>query len=108
MAVVRQVRSKIQITPRVKIEPAKQAESIPEGEKTDNLESSKPKKVCFFCESKKEPIYFDSITLRRFMNDRGKISPRIRTGACSKHQRRLSNEIKRARYLSLLPFTPQI
>lgn len=43
--------------------------------------------------------------LRRFITDRGKIRPRRQTGNCAKHQRVLARAIKRARYLSLLPYT---
>ena len=44
--------------------------------------------------------------LRRFISDRGKMEPRHRTGVCAKHQRQLALAIKRARYLALLPYTP--
>ena len=41
--------------------------------------------------------------LRRFVTDKGKILPRRITGTSAKNQRRLVREIKRARYLGLLP-----
>lgn len=44
--------------------------------------------------------------LRRFVSDRARIETRRRTSACAKHQRALSNAIKRARHLALLPYTP--
>jgi small subunit ribosomal protein S18 len=44
--------------------------------------------------------------LRRFISDRAKIEPTRKTGVCAKHQRLLSNAIKRARHLALLPFIP--
>jgi small subunit ribosomal protein S18 len=44
--------------------------------------------------------------LRRYVSDRARIEPRRRTGVCAKHQRRLALAIKRARYLALLPYTP--
>ena len=62
------------------------------------------KKVCRFCAQKSKADYKDPDTLRRFMTERGKILPRRVTGTCSKHQRRLALEIKRARVLALLPF----
>lgn len=68
----------------------------------------KKPKVCLFCESKKEPIYTDSVTLRKFISGRARIVGKLRSGVCSKHQRRLTREIKRARHLSLLPFTLQV
>jgi small subunit ribosomal protein S18 len=64
------------------------------------------KRVCIFCENGTEPIYTDTAVLRKFMNDRARISLRARTGACSKHQRRVTKEIKHARHLALLPFVP--
>jgi len=63
---------------------------------------------CSFCQSKKQPDYKKDEDLRPFISDRGKIIPRSRTGACAKHQRRLSQAIKRARYLGLIPFTAQV
>ena len=41
--------------------------------------------------------------LRRFVTDNGKILPRRITGTSAKNQRRLVREIKRARFLALLP-----
>ena len=65
------------------------------------------RKVCFFCANKIETIdYKDIEKLRGFISDRGKISPRRRTGACAKHQRTLARAIKRARHLALLPYMP--
>ena len=63
---------------------------------------------CHFCEAGVKPDYKEVEALRRFVSDRGKIVPRSRTGVCAKHQRRLAQAIKRARYLSLIPFTTQI
>ncbi|MFP4153761.1 MAG: 30S ribosomal protein S18 [Alkalispirochaeta sp.] len=41
--------------------------------------------------------------LRRFLTESGKILPRRITGTSAKNQRKLVREIKRARYLGLLP-----
>jgi small subunit ribosomal protein S18 len=63
---------------------------------------------CPFCVNKVGNIdYKDISTLSRFISDRGKINPRRRTGVCARHQRLLSTAIKRARYLALLPYTPE-
>ena len=43
--------------------------------------------------------------LERYITERGKIRPRRQTGNCAKHQRVLAREIKRARYMALLPYT---
>ncbi|MBI4058236.1 30S ribosomal protein S18 [Candidatus Gottesmanbacteria bacterium] len=59
---------------------------------------------CIFCNETKEPDFHDLETLRRFVSERGKILSHQRTGICSKHQRKIALEIKRARFLGLLPF----
>jgi small subunit ribosomal protein S18 len=51
--------------------------------------------------------YKDYDQLRRYVNNRGKISPRRQTGTCSKHQRMLARAVKRARHVALLPFTAE-
>lgn len=48
--------------------------------------------------------YKDIDTLRRYITETGKIKPRRQTGNCSRCQRELAREIKRARHLALLPF----
>lgn len=58
---------------------------------------------CFYCENKKEPSYLEYKELEKFISDRSKIKARIYTGTCTKHQKMVEREIKRARYLSLLP-----
>ncbi len=64
------------------------------------------RKVCSFCVDKIEFIdYKDVGRIRRFTNERGKILPRRMTGNCAKHQRQLSESVKRARAVALLPFT---
>ncbi len=62
-------------------------------------------KVCYFCANNVDLVdYKDVILLRKFINTVGKIIPRKRTKVCSKHQRTVSQAIKRARVISLLPF----
>ena len=66
------------------------------------------RKVCSFCVDKIEFIdYKDVNRLRRFTNERGKILPRRMTGNCAKHQRQLSEAIKRARAIALLPYAAE-
>lgn len=55
---------------------------------------------------KKTPDYKDYKYLAKFVSDRGKIKSSEYTGVCARHQRKLSNAIKRARHLALLPFAP--
>jgi small subunit ribosomal protein S18 len=63
------------------------------------------KKVCRFCVEKIDDIdYKDVRLLTAFISERGKITPRRITGVCTPHQRRLSEAIKQARNIALLPF----
>jgi len=70
--------------------------------------SSLREKKCFFCQGKIVPDYKEPAVLSRFISERGKIIPRNRTGICAKHQRALAREIKKARYLALLPFVARV
>jgi small subunit ribosomal protein S18 len=64
------------------------------------------KKLCRFCVEKIDDInYKDVRLLSNFISERGKITPRRLTGACAPHQKRLSEAIKQARSIALLPFT---
>ena len=64
------------------------------------------RKVCMFCVDKIEHIdYKDTVRLRRFTSERGKILPRRMSGTCAKHQRQLGVAIKRARAVALMPYT---
>ena len=68
----------------------------------------KRRKVCAFCVDKMDYIdYKDVNRLRRYMTERGKIMPRRMSGNCAKHQRQLSEAIKRARAIALLPYTAE-
>ena len=62
------------------------------------------RKVCAFCADKNKNIdYKDVATLKRFISEKGKILPRRVTGTCAKHQRQVTEEIKKARQVALLP-----
>ena len=64
------------------------------------------RKICVFCENSDQKInYKEFKTLRKFITDQGKIIPGHVTGVCAKHQRHLSNAIKRARNIALLPYS---
>ncbi|MBQ3181445.1 MAG: 30S ribosomal protein S18 [Clostridia bacterium] len=66
------------------------------------------KKVCSFCQDKVDYIdYKDVAKLRRYVSERAKILPRRITGTCAKHQRQLTEAIKRARHIALLPFSAE-
>ena len=61
---------------------------------------------CYFCQRNIEEIDFKNVELfQKFISGLGKIRPKKRTGACSRHQRQLKKAIKRARHLGLLPYT---
>jgi small subunit ribosomal protein S18 len=63
------------------------------------------KKVCKFCTEKIDNInYKDVRLLSQFVAESGKIVPRRLTGVCTPHQRRVSDAIKQARNIALLPF----
>ena len=49
--------------------------------------------------------YKDVSSLKRFVSEKGKITPRRISYISIKKQKDLSNAIKRARYLALLPYT---
>ena len=64
------------------------------------------RKVCKFCADHIEYVdYKDIRTLQQFTPERSKILPRRISGTCARHQRILSQAIKRARHLALIPFT---
>ncbi len=61
-----------------------------------------------YCRFKKNGIryidYKDANFLLKFVNEQGKILPRRLTGTSLKFQRRVSQAVKRARHLALLPY----
>ncbi len=64
------------------------------------------RRVCRFCQDENIGIdYKDPKLLKHFITERGKIMPRRMTGTCANHQRKLREEIKKARQAALLPFT---
>lgn len=63
------------------------------------------RKVCKFCVDKIDNIdYKDVKLLSQFISERGRIVPRRISGVCTPCQRRLSEAIKQARNIALLPF----
>jgi len=67
------------------------------------------KKVCRFCVDKIDDVnYKDVKLLSAFISERGKIVPRRLSGVCTPHQRRLSEAIKQARNIALLPFASPV
>jgi small subunit ribosomal protein S18 len=69
---------------------------------------SRRKKFCrFTAEGVKSIDYKDLATLKGYVTETGKIVPSRITGTKSFYQRQLATAIKRARFLSLLPYTDQ-
>lgn len=63
------------------------------------------RKSCPFSSDQSPKIdYKDVKMLQRFMSERGKIIPSRISAVSAKKQRELSNAIKRARFLALLPY----
>jgi len=66
------------------------------------------KKVCKFCVERIDNIsYKDVKLLSQFVPERAKIMPRRISGVCTPHQRLLSDAIKKARNIALLPFATE-
>lgn len=66
----------------------------------------KRRKFCrFSAEGIKEVDYKDVNILKDFVNENGRIIPARVTGTRARFQRQLSDAIKRARFLALMPYT---
>lgn len=64
----------------------------------------KRRKICQMCAGKSVD-YKDVDIIKKYVSqDRYKILSRRVTGACSKHQRHIANEVKKARFMALIPF----
>lgn len=64
------------------------------------------KKPCSFCQHGVGTVdYKDLAQLRKYISDRGKIRGRKVSGNCQQHQRDVTDAIKTARELALLPYT---
>lgn len=62
-------------------------------------------KQCYFCSQNLNEIdYKDLDNLRKFVSSQAKIVDPKHTGICSKHQRKLAEAVKRARFIGLLPY----
>ncbi|MDR2361565.1 MAG: 30S ribosomal protein S18 [Prevotellaceae bacterium] len=65
-----------------------------------------------YCRFKKAGIkyvdYKDPEFLKKFLNEQGKILPRRLTGNSLKFQHKVSQAVKRARHLALLPYVTDL
>ena len=69
----------------------------------------KKKKYCRFKKSGIKYIdYKDPEFLKKFLNEQGKILPRRITGTSLKYQRKVSQAVKRARMIALLPYVTDL
>ncbi len=73
--------------------------------KTFRKKILKPRKrsVKYVIEKDLQISYKDVDLIRKYLTDRGKIISRRLSGVTAQQQRQISNAIKRARYLGLLP-----
>ncbi|MBS1634373.1 MAG: 30S ribosomal protein S18 [Bacteroidetes bacterium] len=66
---------------------------------------TKKKKYCRFKKSGIKYIdYKDANFLLKFVNEQGKLLPRRLTGTSLKYQRKVSQAVKRARHIALMPY----
>lgn len=62
-------------------------------------------RFCYFCVNNIQEIdYKKEVMISKFTSNYAKILPRQRMGTCAKHQRKLAQAVKRARYMALLPY----
>lgn len=59
---------------------------------------------CYFCATGSEPDYKNLEILGDFLSHKNRIRAAEYTGSCRKHQGRVGRQIKRARYLALMPY----
>jgi len=74
------------------------------------IKTEKPRKK--FCRFKKYGIRYiddkDAEFLKKFLNEQGKMLPRRITGNSLKYQRKVSEAIKRARQMAILPYVTDL
>jgi small subunit ribosomal protein S18 len=69
------------------------------------VDNRRKRKSCSFCADKVNFVDFkDSPKLRKYLTERGKILPRRITGTCARHQRMLTNAVKRCREAALVGY----
>ena len=72
--------------------------------KSTNVRVAK-KLSCYYCDNKKDPDYKDIDTISKFISDRARILSRGRSGVCNKHQRKIAEAVKLARFMAIMPYT---
>ena len=62
------------------------------------------KKVCQMCLGK--PVdYKNANIISKYITEKGKIQTRKATGNCAAHQRYIAKQVKRARYMAIIPYS---
>ena len=75
-------------------------------DKDDKGWKKQKRKICIFCKDKIDFVdYKDTMMLRKFVSDRGKIRARRVSGNCVQHQRDVAMAVKNAREMALLPYS---
>ena len=65
------------------------------------------RRVCNFCVDKVDSVDYKAVNrLRRYVSDRARIDSSKKTGTCAKHQRMVRRAIAKARFMALLPYSP--
>ena len=74
-----------------------------------SIDTGSKKKYCRFKKSGIKYIdYKDADFLIKFLNEQGKILPRRITGTSLKFQRKVSQAVKRARHIAVLPYVTDL
>ena len=76
---------------------------------TLSIDTGSKKKYCRFKKLGIKYIdYKDADFLTKFLNEQGKILPRRITGTSLKFQRKVSQAVKRARHIAVLPYVTDL
>ncbi|HLD21556.1 MAG TPA: 30S ribosomal protein S18 [Patescibacteria group bacterium] len=63
------------------------------------------KHFCYFCSNNIKEIDYKNVTiLQKFISNYQRILPRSRMGSCARHQRQLTQAVKRARFMGLVAY----
>ena len=74
-----------------------------------SIDTGSKKKYCRFKKTGIKYIdYKDADFLTKFLNEQGKILPRRITGTSLKFQRKVSQAVKRARHIAVLPYVTDL
>lgn len=76
-----------------------------EGHRTSRRKKNLVDLKCPLCENGTKFLSYKEVyQVKKYTSVRGKIIGRDKSGMCAKHQRQLTNAIKRARYMALMPY----